>query len=335
MTEPLVSSCRRVRLLAPITSWVAFLAARELHEGAGDIGAGDVVVLAPQLGQQSAVALEQFRGQAGLIPAVCQPIVGLHVYADELAVGPLGEPRRPPDEVLAARRPGEGHDDPLPGLPRVGDAVPAPVVLERLVDPVGHPQQGQLAEGGQVPDPEVVPQGGVDLLRGVDVAVGHAPAQRLGRHVDQLHLLGRPHDLVGDGLPLGDPGDALHHVVERLQVLDVHRGHDVDPDVEQLVDVLPPLGVAGAGHVGVGQLVDQGQVGPAGEDRVDVHLLEDGVPVGDELAGTTSRSCTWAAVASRPWVSTSPTTTSVPRSRRRRPSLSMAKVLPTPGAAPR
>ena len=39
-----------------------------------------------------------------------------------------------------------------------------------------------------------------------------------------------------------------------------------------------------------------------------------------------------AAVCARPCVSTTPTTTSVPRSARRRPSLSIAKVLPTPGA---
>ena len=44
---------------------------------------------------------------------------------------------------------------------------------------------------------------------------------------------------------------------------------------------------------------------------------------------------TATAVAVRPWVSQKPTTTSVPRSARRRPSASIAMVLPTPGAAPR
>ena len=50
---------------------------------------------------------------------------------------------------------------------------------------------------------------------------------------------------------------------------------------------------------------------------------------------TTSRSAISAAVWRRPCVSTRPTTTSLPRARRRRPSPSIAKVLPTPGAAPR
>src|SRR3954447_16618338 len=49
----------------------------------------------------------------------------------------------------------------------------------------------------------------------------------------------------------------------------------------------------------------------------------------------TSRSATCSAVRARPCVSMKPTTTSVPRSWRRHPSLSIANVLPTPGAAPR
>src|SRR5712691_6228638 len=51
--------------------------------------------------------------------------------------------------------------------------------------------------------------------------------------------------------------------------------------------------------------------------------------------GMTSSPSTCSAVCARPCVSTNPTTTSVPRSTARRPSLSMAYVLPTPGAAPR
>ena len=48
----------------------------------------------------------------------------------------------------------------------------------------------------------------------------------------------------------------------------------VDPGLEQFLDVLPPLLVAAARDVGVGELVDEGHLGTAGEDGVDVHLLE-------------------------------------------------------------
>ena len=88
-----------------------------------------------------------------------QAVVGADVHAEQLAVGPLGDAGGPPDEVVAAGRAGEGHDHPLAGLPRLGDAVALAVLLEGVVDPVGHPQQRQLAEGAEVAGPEVVGRG--------------------------------------------------------------------------------------------------------------------------------------------------------------------------------
>ena len=245
--------------------------------------------------------------------------------AEQLAARAVGDAGGPPDEVVGAGRAGDGDDDPLPRLPRLGDAVALAVLLQGVVDAVGHPQQGQLAQRRQVAGPEVVGQGGVDPVGGVDVAVGHAAAQRLGRHVDQLDLVGGPHDRVGDRLALAHAGDALDHVVDRLEVLDVDGGDDVDAGVEQVAHVLPPLGVPRSGDVRVGQLVDEGDLGAAGEHGVEVHLLDGGARgTSTGRRGTTSRSPICAAVWSRPWVSTKPTTTSVPRSARRRPSLSMA-----------
>ena len=57
------------------------------------------------------------------------------------------------------------------------------------------------------------------------------------------------------------------------------------PAREQLLDVLPALGVAGAGRVGVGQLVHQQQRGMAGERAVEVELLEPGAAIVDAAAG--------------------------------------------------
>ncbi len=57
-------------------------------------------------------------------------------------------------------------------------------------------------------------------------------------------------------------------------MLDVQGRVDVDPAVEQLLDIEVAFRVAAALGVGVGQLVDQHPVRSPGEDSVEIHLLE-------------------------------------------------------------
>ena len=210
-----------------------------------------------------------------------------------------------------------------------------PVALHRLVDLVGDPEQGELTERGQVADPEVVPEGGIDLLGCVHVPVRHPPSQSLGRHVDQLDLVGRPYHRVRHPFPLRHPGDLLDDVVERLEVLDVDGRDDVDAGREQLLDVLPALLVARPGDIGVRELVDQCDLRVAGKHRVDVHLGE--------------RRAAMLELATRHDLEPADEVCGVPPSmrldeahdrvecpaRRGDDLLHVAKVSPTPGAAPR
>ncbi len=175
--------------------------------------------------------------------------------------------------------PGDGNNDPLPGGPASRDAVVVPVAFDGFIDPVGEPKQGELTQGAEVADPEVLRQGGVDLRRLVDVAVGHPAPQRLGRHVDELDLVGGAHDLVGHRLLLGDAGDRGNDIVEGFQVLNVDCRDDVDSGGEQVLKVLPALLVASARGVGVGEFVDEGDLGAPGDDGIDVHLLESRSPM--------------------------------------------------------
>ncbi len=126
------------------------LAHGEADEGVRHVGAGDLDEPPAQLLQQDAAVFEQLLIGAG------QPVGAADVDADQLGVGAGRQAGAPADEALAAGRAGEGDHHPLPGLPRLGQAVALPVVLQALVDPVGDPQQGQLPEGAQVPQPEVV-----------------------------------------------------------------------------------------------------------------------------------------------------------------------------------
>ena len=242
----------------------------EGEQRVGDVLAHDLVVAAAERLHQLPLP-----GQVGRVRA--GEAVGLgDVDREQVAArGPGRDPGGPPDQRVALGAAGERDDDPLARLPGGGDVVLGPVLLQSLVDLVRQPQQRQLAQRGQVAGPEVVGEGGVDLLRRVDVPVRHPAAQRLGGHVDQLDLVGRADHRVGHGLPLHHPGDLLDHVGDRLQVLHVDGGDHVDAGVEQLGDVLPALLVPRPGHVGVRELVHQRDLRLAGEHRVDVHLLEE------------------------------------------------------------
>lgn len=251
----------------------------EFEERRGYVVADDVVERAAQVLHEGALDGE-FLGRGG-----GQPVAAGYVDGEDLAARALGRhPGRAADERTALGAAGESDDDAFAGLPGGADVVLAAVLLEVFVDPVGDPEQGQLAQGGQVAGAEVVGEGGVDPVRLVYVAVGHPAAQCLWRHVDQFELVGPADDLVGHGLALSHTGYRLDDVTERLQVLDVDRGHHVDAGLEEFFDVLPAFGVAGARHIGVCQFVHQGDGGGALQDRVDVHLGEDGGAVLDLAA---------------------------------------------------
>ena len=119
----------------------------------------------------------------------------------------------------------------------------------------------------------------------VDLALPEALQEVVGRQVDQLDLVGLLEDRIGDRLAHDHPGDLGHDVVEALQMLDVQRGVDVDAGLEQLLDVLPALGVTAAGGIGVGQLVHEDEGRTAGEGGVQVELPQRGPAVLDERRG--------------------------------------------------
>src|SRR5262249_29709802 len=79
--------------------------------------------------------------------------------------------------------------------------------------------------------------------------------------------------------------DLRDHGVQALDVLDVDGGVNVDAVTEQLLDVEVALGMAAAGRIGVGELIDQDDLRVAGDDGVEIHLLERLSPVFEPLAG--------------------------------------------------
>jgi hypothetical protein len=134
--------------------------------------------------------------------------------------------------------------------------------------------QRELPQRDQVTLLEKVLDGTLRLSAEVDLAVAHPFEQLVGRQVDELQLVRLLEHRVRHGLTHADPGNFRDDVVQALDVLHVHRRKHVDAGVQELVDVLPALGVTRPLHVGVGQLVDQQQLRAPLQRSVQVELLD-------------------------------------------------------------
>ena len=112
------------------------------------------------------------------------------------------------------------------------------------------------------------------LLRDVDLSFLEPLDQIVGREIDQFDGVGAIEHGIRHGLAHADMRDLSDDVVQAFDVLDIDGGVDVDAVAQQLFDVEIALGMAAAGRVGVGKFVDQHDLRPAGDDGVEVHLLE-------------------------------------------------------------
>ena len=204
----------------------------------------------------------------------------------EFSLEPGGHPGRPAQQAIGPGHRGDGHHDAFARLPHDARLVPPQVLEQLLVRFVGQEPQRQLPQGDQVIGAEEAGKRSRGPFLRIDVAVQHAAAQLLGRGIDQLDLVRLAHDPVRDAFPDRRPGHVLDLVGDALQMLDVDGGDHVDPGGEDFHDVLPPLGVpARSRHVRMGELIDQGELGPPAQHRVEVHLLKVAAAVLDPLAG--------------------------------------------------
>ena len=107
----------------------------------------------------------------------------------------------------------------------------------------------------------------------IDLARGQPGAQFLGRQVHQLEVRAVQHG-IGQRLPDGDAGNLAHRLGAAFDVLDVQGREDINAGVQQFEHVLVTFGVAGAGRIGVGELIHQRELRTARQHRVQVHLRE-------------------------------------------------------------
>jgi hypothetical protein len=112
------------------------------------------------------------------------------------------------------------------------------------------------------------------LLGNVDFALLEALNQIMRGEINQFDRIGAVENSIRYRLADAHMGDLGDHIVEAFDVLDVDGGVDVDAVRHQLFDVEIALGMPAAGCVGMGELVDQNDLRPAGDDGVEIHLVE-------------------------------------------------------------
>ncbi len=127
------------------------LTAGESDERRGGVVVDDLLELAFEL-------LDEFASD-GRVGGDVTDLIGLHdVHGEEFGARPRRDPRGAAQEVRVGRGAGDPDDQALAGLPGLSDGVIVEVALQRVLDPVGQPQQRQLAKRAEVAHAKVVRQ---------------------------------------------------------------------------------------------------------------------------------------------------------------------------------
>ena len=188
-------------------------------------------------------------------------------------------------QALALLVGADRDQQPLAGRPGGADALALAVFAHRGVDAVRGGAQRQLAQRDEVALAEEILDRVARLLGDVHLARLQPLEQHVGRRVDHHHLVGALEHAVRNGFlhaHAGDPGD---DVVQALDVLHVDRGMHGNARLEELLDVLPALGMprprVALERIAVRELVDEQGPRLASKRRVEVEVAQRGAPVSD------------------------------------------------------
>ena len=181
-----------------------------------------------------------------------------------------------------------------------------------VIDPIGGAAQRQLAQGDQVAFAEEVLNGALGTAGNIHFAFVQPSAQIVRRQIDQHHFAGLVKHVVGHRFAHPHAGHAAHYVVQAFQMLYVDGCQHVDAGIQQLFHILPAFGVARTVSVAVRQFIHQHQRRVARQRGVEIEFMHQPAAMLDAFCGSSVRPSSRAAVSLRPWVSTTPTSTSSP-----------------------
>ena len=134
------------------------------------------------------------------------------------------------------------------------------LLQRRAVQLIRGAPHGDLPQGGQVLHGTKVLESLLCLALPVHLSRLKAFHQLVRLDIHQLDLIGPVKDVIRDALIDRDACDGGHQIVQRLQMLHIDRGVDVDAGLEQLFHILIALRVPATLGVAVGQFIDQDEL---------------------------------------------------------------------------
>ena len=212
------------------------------------------------------------------------------VDGEEVAPASRRHPGRAPDQPLVVGPPGDPDQDPLARLPWPLDASILHVVLERLVDAVGHPQQGELPQRARGCLPGSSCRGRRRSSRADRCCRGPcAGAARTAscRRARAGRRRGRPRRGSSRAAATPVMRSTTSFNDSRCWMLTVEMTSIPASSSSSTSCQRFSCGSRGRSCARARPPAD---LGCAGDDRVDVHLLERRTPVVDPRRGTISRS---------------------------------------------
>ena len=174
---------------------------------------------------------------------------------DPLSLHAVRETRRFTHETRAVGARADRDEQPVLRFPHGRDGALLAIRPHLSVHAVRRAAEREFAERDDVPLPEEVMRGACRDIREIDLPFVQPLQEFVRRNIDKPHFPGFIKNPVRHGLADRDPGDAGHHVIQALEMLDIKRGVYIDPGFEQLLHILPALRVAAPGEIGVRELI--------------------------------------------------------------------------------
>ena len=193
---------------------------------------------------------------------------------DPLSLHAVRETRRFTHETRAVGARADRDEQPVLRFPHGRDGALLAIRPHLSVHAVRRAAEREFAERDDVPLPEEVMRGACRDIREIDLPFVQPLQEFVRRNIDKPHFPGFIKNPVRHGLADRDPGDAGHHVIQALEMLDIKRGVYIDPGFEQLLHILPALRVAAPGEIGVRELIHHEELRVALQCRLNIKFVK-------------------------------------------------------------